>query len=607
VPPHVLTITSAVTEVITVTKAHTATDLPTPWSTTVDTINPNPLFPPPMTQANAQGFTTDSYVSGGGIPYDPPLATNETFIAVTPTAPYTSFVLTKPAGESVVQGVITVFVPPTVQVGWTVVMTGGSNAGYRRQITAVKSTSELTLNLAFPNVNAGGTYRIDNPLNTYSGFGALEQACETELATLSAGTVPPMPIPLSPYTPNTLDEQTALLDFFTTVFTTVIKSSHGQATNGSTTLTDMTVDFNAASVDTSFLVYVQYESPSSTSTTLSAKTYVTTATVSPVGPLSGATSFTTSVDLSSTINVGDIITFVQDSLAGKYTVTSVSGPSGSPPLTLVIGTAYTGSTPWPGLPESSTVYDLNILATTNTTGCADGYIITGPGLRLSPPTTIVNVQTNTYVALTAPAPFTVNNATYTVVEVSPQFSNMGVYGIGTVTDANDLTLTFPGTETGWPISTSSLKYSIVTQFGTSLTTLQGIFSILEANAAFIIATNSFLTLLQTLVVVASDTHATANGINDIEDDLGNRYALVNDITGRLSFLDPTNASGPVGIIQAALNTTDQLYAYRYAWINARINLQSGYLVQLNQAVANRITTQANILNSLMQLLTVQGS
>jgi len=613
-PPYVLTNTSAVTETIKVTKKHTtATDLPTPWCTTVDTINPNPLFPPPMTQANAQGFTTDSWVSGGGIPYDPPLAVNETFLAEDPVAPYTSFVLTKPAGESVVQGVITVFVPPTVQVGWTVVMTKGANQGLRRQIVAVKSTSELTLDTAFPNnPDLGNKYRIDNPLNTYSGFRPLIQACEKELATLSAGAVPPMPTPLSPYTPNMLDEQTALLDFFTTVFTTVLKSSHGQVAAGQTTLTDMTVDFNAANVDTSFIVYVEYESPPAPSATpppypaISAKTYATpiTATLSPVGPLSGATNFTTSVDLSTTIHVGDIITFVQDSLTlEKYTVTSVSGPSGSPPLTLVIGTAYTGSTGW----LSSTVYDFNILATTDTTGCAAGGIITGPGLPLSPPTTIVSVQHDTYVAITAPAPFAVNNVPYSVIEVTPQFSNMGVYGIGTVTDPNDLTLTFPGTETGWPVSTSSLKYRIVTQFGTSLTTLQGIFSILEANAAFIIATNTFLALLQDSIAVASDSHATANGINDLQDDLGNRYALVNSTTGRLAFLDPTNSSGPVGIIQAALNTTDQLYAYRYAWINARINLQSGYLVQLNQAVTNRIATQASIINSLIQLLTVQGS
>ena len=611
-------------EVITVVKS-VATDtspaLPTPWSTTVDTINPFPLFLPPNTQSNALGFTTESYVSGGGVPYTPP--TVYTYLAAAPVAPYTSFLLTAPPIESVVQGPITVFVPPTVQVGWTVVLLSSSavpsNVGYRRQITAVKSTSELTLNAPFPNNsgNDSGTYRVDNPLNTYNGptLTALEAACQLELDTIYQSSAPTFP----PYVPNELNEQQAILAFFDTVFTTILSSNNGQVTAGAATLTDNSVDFFAAEVNTSYLVYVEPDLPPYTIVPLTASTQALPGGLlfTPVpGPRpldgGGAGEFTTGLSPDPTlyIQVGDSIVFSKDDDQKSFVVESVTAPAGATPGSITITAPYDG-TAWAD-PQTSPAYNLNVLTTTDTAGCVAGDLITGPGIPTAPPTEAVSVVTNVSIRISAPAGTPIQlDAAYTITDTGPQFANMGVYGIGTVTSANVLTLTFVTPAVGFAATTTSLKYSVVTQFGTSLGTLQNIFSIIEANATFIIATTTFLNLLQASVDVqfngSVDSGAIANGINDLSDDLGNRYAGVNDVTGRLAYLDPTKASGPVSIIETALNTTDQLYAYRYAWINARINLASGYLVLLNSAVTTRIATQASILNSLIQLLTVQGS
>jgi hypothetical protein len=43
------------------------------------------------------------------------------------------------------------------------------------------------------------------------------------------------------------------------------------------------------------------------------------------------------------------------------------------------------------------------------------------------------------------------------------------------------------------------------------------------------------------------------------------------------------------------------------WIDARINLESGLLVQQTQAVVNRLKAQQEVLNQLIKLLAVQES
>jgi hypothetical protein len=620
-------------EFMVVTKVTAAVPPPTPWNTTVDTINPFPLFLPPNTQSNALGFTTESYVSGGGIPYSPPEPSGETFVAVAPTTPYTSFTLTKPSTMTAVQAVITVFVPPTVQVGWTVVLetTGASNnTGIRRQIVAVVSTSELTLDVPFPTPDDTCTlYRIDNPLNTYNGttLTLLNTALTRELNTLYAEPhlVPTFP----PYQPNVLNEQQSLIAFFDTVFTTIVSSSHGQVMAGFATLTDNTVDFLAAEVNTSYLVYVEYPDnvpPFTPLPAVTASTELMSApadnlyfTPVPAGSPVGVGTFTTGMSPDPTlyIQVGDSIIFTEDGNQTVCIIGSVTAPMlPSTPGQITLTAPYEGTT-WSPSPDSN-AYNLNVLSTTDALGgVSNGDVITGPGIPNAPPTTIVSFVPSTSIRLSASTSSPPQlNASYVITATGTQFANMGVYGIGTVVGPTVLTLTFVTPAVGFAATMSGLKYKVVSQFGTSLATLQGIFTILSSNAAFIIATTTFQDLITTTVPVLIDgVPATAlnggliyaNGINDLVDDLGNRNGLVNSQTGRLSYLDPTNPDGPVSIIETALNTTDQLYAYRYAWINARINLQSGYLVLLNLAIASRTATQVSIFNSLIQLLTVQGS
>ncbi len=446
----------------------------TPWSTTVDSLTAN-FYPP--TQANTDGLTQAMaigpiVVSGVGITYnpdvDPPQLTTIDFLG-SPTGhdPTTSFTMssqTAPFGAATASTetglplaysnatqtptIITLYIPYTVYPGWTVRMTGGPNAGERRQIVAVLATNQLQLDNPFTSPSSGGTYVIENPLNTYNGpvFQQLQAALATELETILTRTVPTPP----PYIYNQQSEQNALLGFFETVFTTVV------------------------------------------------------------------------------------------------------GPS--------------------------------------TTGTISGLMLTDPNVHFigpDPANPVVTVSMLVYVHLGSSG---------------PQEADQGVYAIATVVSDHVLmvTPTFPASGT--------ITYEIVSVFGISTLTLQNIFSIFAANASFVQQTEAFQTLISTTVpvqlngVVQSDTYA--NGINGANDDLNNRYT---DVENRLDFIGPTNATGVQTYIGAALSTTDDLYAMRYSWINARINLQSGYLILKNTAAAQVAVNQAATFNQLIQLLTIRNS
>jgi hypothetical protein len=184
---------------------------------------------------------------------------------------------------------------------------------------------------------------------------------------------------------------------------------------------------------------------------------------------------------------------------------------------------------------------------------------------------------------------------------------MGIYQIGTVTDSHHLTLNQTVPMAG------TVTYQVVSIFGTTYTTLASIFTIIVENAAFIASTETFSAIINTTVPVllsgVADPLEYANGINDDGDDLGDRWTAVAGPPsgGRIAYVNPTAANGPIQILQASLNTSDQLYNKRYTWIDARINLQSGYLALEAQSVSQRIATQAQVFNQLIKLLTVQGS
>ncbi len=435
---------------------HVVTQVPpTPWSTTVDSLGPNTYLP---TQDDTSGFSNYTagtvVVSANGIPYAPPV----TFTYIESVTSSTALVLTAPATTSTYEGsplpstdpttqtIVTVFLPPNIYVGWTVVMTSGPNAGYRRQIQSIISPTTIQLDHAFP-FAGGGSYRIENPLNTYNGqvFQQIQAAMVAELSTISTRTPPTPP----PYVPNESSEQNALLAFLLQVFTTVIgPSSHG-AVSG-TTLTDTTVDF--------------------------------------IGP--------------------------------------------------------------------------------------------------DPANPIVNSSMLVYVHLGSSG---------------AQEADQGIYAVANVIDSHHLMVTpvFP--------TSGTITYEVVSVFGISTTTLQNIFTIFAANSAFITSTQDFQTLLASTVPVqisgTVDPDIYANGLNDGADDLGNRYTATN---GRINYIQ-NNSTGPIAYIEQALSASDNLYAKRYSWINARINLQSGYLILKNTSIGQVATNQATIFNQLIQLLTIQSS
>jgi len=63
-------------------------------------------------------------------------------------------------------------------------------------------------------------------------------------------------------------------------------------------------------------------------------------------------------------------------------------------------------------------------------------------------------------------------------------------------------------------------------------------------------------------------------------------------------------STSVADLEAILASSDRLYDKRYAWIDARINLEKGILVKQQRAVSERLKAQADMYNQLIKLLSV---
>ena len=179
-------------------------------------------------------------------------------------------------------------------------------------------------------------------------------------------------------------------------------------------------------------------------------------------------------------------------------------------------------------------------------------------------------------------------------------SEAGIYAIASIDSPTQITVATP-----FPIAAVGISYQIVSYFGVSLTTLNDIFGILTNNSTFVTQTLQFQTLVTTHVPVllagVADPSAFADGIQ--ETDLDARAIVVQN---RINYLNDPGL-GPIAKITKALASSDRLYDKRYTWIDARINLEKGYLVSEQRAVANRIKQQQDTFNQLIKLLTVQGS
>ena len=79
-----------------------------------------------------------------------------------------------------------------------------------------------------------------------------------------------------------------------------------------------------------------------------------------------------------------------------------------------------------------------------------------------------------------------------------------------------------------------------------------------------------------------------------------------DLAARLATLTSLS-TGTVAAVEAIVKTRDKLYDKRYAWIDARINVQSGSLFVIQRAVQSRIDATVKLYNDLLKILSVQAT
>jgi hypothetical protein len=169
--------------------------------------------------------------------------------------------------------------------------------------------------------------------------------------------------------------------------------------------------------------------------------------------------------------------------------------------------------------------------------------------------------------------------------------NTGIYKVLSVTDPNNLEIdgTFPAT-------TSGIAYKVSSASLVSRETLEAVVaSRIASNQAFS-GTGDFYSLALTLIDVDGDTGARA--VRLVTSDLDARET---EVGTRKTALENAS-SGFIASLSGIMTSGDRLYDQRWAWINARINLETGILVQQGRAVENRLKAQEETLNQLLKLL-----
>jgi len=169
----------------------------------------------------------------------------------------------------------------------------------------------------------------------------------------------------------------------------------------------------------------------------------------------------------------------------------------------------------------------------------------------------------------------------------------GVYKISQI--LSETSLLIEGT---FPVNTTGITYQVVSTVGLTAEPLQEILTILLETETDLASLTPFLAIVATPISVVPDTNAFA--VRTLTSDLDARATIVAD-----RFAAITNSTGYVASLEAELSSGDRLYDKRYVWIDARINLTNGILVKRDLAKASRIKAQADVLNQLTKLLSVQ--
>lgn len=177
-------------------------------------------------------------------------------------------------------------------------------------------------------------------------------------------------------------------------------------------------------------------------------------------------------------------------------------------------------------------------------------------------------------------------------------ANAGFYPIQTVDSATQITATVPFPSAG------AVSYRVVKAFGVGGTALADLFLLRAEAAAWGTGSQAWAAqLAATVLVVVTpfDPNVYANGLMAADlvvrlADLASRYAVLTSGT-----------TGTAALVEAIVKTRDKLYDKRYAWIDARVNVQTGSLYVIERAVADRIAATAKLYNDLLKILSVEGT
>ncbi len=183
--------------------------------------------------------------------------------------------------------------------------------------------------------------------------------------------------------------------------------------------------------------------------------------------------------------------------------------------------------------------------------------------------------------------------------------NAGFYG---VVDPPPTTTTLT-VDPAFPV-VGAVSYRVVRPFGVNQKdTFIELFRVYQNALAYPLNLDFFKSHVQTEthVVVPGNTldlNMFANAL--VQTDISDFAAVVDNRLNNpdLGVLSPT---GPVAKIENILKNIEKLYNKRYAWIDARINLTTGYRSRFLRAQADRIQVEANLLNHLYKLLSTQGN
>lgn len=175
----------------------------------------------------------------------------------------------------------------------------------------------------------------------------------------------------------------------------------------------------------------------------------------------------------------------------------------------------------------------------------------------------------------------------------------GFYPILSVDSATQITTTVPFPAAG------AVTYRIVRVFGVETQALLDLYSI-RAKAqtwsdeyapwlAKVVASD-YLLVPPTGAV---DTNTYLNRMTTA-DLLARQAAAMGRLTDVTAF-----TLGTVPLVEAIVKSRDKLYDKRYAWIDARTNLDTGSLYVIQRAVANREAATEKLYNDLLKILSVQ--